>query len=188
MAGEAHPVPSRTRKLSPLAPMVLRCSPWESRTPPASKGRFRFARVRAGPRGDLPARAFFVLSGGPRADLPPVSPGACARAARPRRDRASPQNRAVGPFFCRYARSRRPFCLIGLPLICPWAAAPPSIGLNDEQGPSLPVVSRNGERAAEGVDGHADAAHLKLHGLLARIFRLVRSGVLKGGCFLHGWA
>lgn len=40
MAGEAHPVPSRTRKLSPLAPMVLRCSPWESRTPPASKGRF----------------------------------------------------------------------------------------------------------------------------------------------------
>ena len=39
-----------------------------------------------------------------------------------------------------------------------------------------------------GVDGHADAAHLKLHGLLARIFRLVRSGVLEGGCFLHGWA
>ena len=55
--------------------MVLRCSPWESRTPPASKGRFRFARVRAGPRGDLPARAFFVLSGGPRADLPPSRRG-----------------------------------------------------------------------------------------------------------------
>ncbi len=47
MAGEAHPVPSRTRKLSPLAPMVLRCSPWESRTPPASKGRFSSFR---GPR------------------------------------------------------------------------------------------------------------------------------------------
>ena len=41
MAGEAHPVPSRTRKLSPLAPMVLRISPWESRTPPPNKGRFR---------------------------------------------------------------------------------------------------------------------------------------------------
>ncbi len=33
MAGEAHPVPFRTRKLSPRAPMVLRSSPWESRTP-----------------------------------------------------------------------------------------------------------------------------------------------------------
>lgn len=130
----------------------------------------------------------FLFCRAARERTSPVSPGACARAARPRRDRASPQNRAGRPVFCRYARSRRPSCLIGLPLICPWAAAPPSIGLNDEQGPSLPVVSRNGERAAEGVDGHADAAHLKLHGLLARIFRLVRSGVLKGGCFLHGWA
>ena len=127
MAGEAHPVPSRTRKLSPLAPMVLRCSPWESRTPPASKGRFRFARVRAGPRGGLPARAFFVLSGGPRADLPRLAGGLCSGGA--------------------------PLAPIGLPLICPWAAAPPSIGRNDEKD-----------------DG------------------LVRSGVLEGGCFLHGWA
>lgn len=152
------------------------------------QGAFSFcARARRPARGS-PRAGLFCFVGRPASGPPPVSPGACARAARPRRDRASPQNRAVGPFFCRYARSRRPFCLIGLPLICPWAAAPPSIGLNDEQGPSLPVVSRNGERAAEGVDGHADAAHLKLHGLLARIFRLVRSGVLKGGCFLHGWA
>ena len=71
----------------------------------------------------------------------------------------------------------------------PFPSFPCAVQENDERGPSLPVVSRKGERAAEGgVDGHADAAHLKLHGLLARIFRLVRSGVLEGGCFLHGWA
>ena len=41
MAGEAHPVPFRTRKLSPRAPMVLRRSPWESRTSLTNKGHFR---------------------------------------------------------------------------------------------------------------------------------------------------
>ena len=29
-----HPIPSRTRKLRPVAPMVLRLKPWESRSPP----------------------------------------------------------------------------------------------------------------------------------------------------------
>jgi hypothetical protein len=35
LARGSHPVPSRTRKLSPSAPMVLRLRPWESRSPPA---------------------------------------------------------------------------------------------------------------------------------------------------------
>ena len=48
MAGEAHPVPSRTRKLSPLAPMVLRSSPWESRTSLTNEGH-SVVRGRASP-------------------------------------------------------------------------------------------------------------------------------------------
>ena len=65
MAGEAHPVPSRTRKLSPLAPMVLRCSPWESRTPPASKGRFPIYRPRGRPPAALAAGGLPLRAGGP---------------------------------------------------------------------------------------------------------------------------
>ena len=34
MAGGPHPIPSRTRSLSPLAPMVLRLKAWESRSLP----------------------------------------------------------------------------------------------------------------------------------------------------------
>ena len=34
IAGAKHPIPSRTRKLSALAPMVLRLKTWESRSPP----------------------------------------------------------------------------------------------------------------------------------------------------------
>lgn len=99
MAGEAHPVPSRTRKLSPLAPMVLRCSPWESRTPPASKGRFRFARVRAGPRGEIPARAFFCFVGRPASGPPPSRRGPVL-GRRGRAEIAHPHRTGpVGPFF-----------------------------------------------------------------------------------------
>ena len=47
MAGEAHPVPFRTRKLSPRAPMVLRSSPWESRTSLTNKGHFLVEGLRA---------------------------------------------------------------------------------------------------------------------------------------------
>ena len=47
MAGEAHPVPFRTRKLSPRAPMVLRSSPWESRTSLTNKGHFLVEGPRA---------------------------------------------------------------------------------------------------------------------------------------------
>lgn len=65
MAGEAHPVPSRTRKLSPLAPMVLRCSPWESRTPPASKGRSPFYRPRGRPPAASAAGGLLLCAGGP---------------------------------------------------------------------------------------------------------------------------
>ena len=68
MAGEAHPVPSRTRKLSPLAPMVLRCSPWESRTPPASKGRSPSHVLRPAP--GRPGAGLFCLVGHPgRAEI-----------------------------------------------------------------------------------------------------------------------
>ena len=71
MAGEAHPVPSRTRKLSPLAPMVLRCSPWESRTPPASKGRFPFYRPRGRPPAALAAGGLLFVPRRPLGARPP---------------------------------------------------------------------------------------------------------------------
>ena len=48
LARGSHPVPSRTRKLSPSAPMVLRHQSWESRSPPA---RFRNAPHPSGSRG-----------------------------------------------------------------------------------------------------------------------------------------
>ena len=52
MAGEVHPVPFRTRKLSPLAPMVLRSSPWESRTSLTNEGHSVFrGRVQPGALG-----------------------------------------------------------------------------------------------------------------------------------------
>ncbi len=85
MAGEAHPVPSRTRKLSPLAPMVLRCSPWESRTPPANKGRSPLHALRPAP--GRPGAGLFVLSGGPRADLPRLAGGLCSGGAAAPRSR-----------------------------------------------------------------------------------------------------
>ena len=44
---QAHPVPFRTRKLSPRAPMVLRSSPWESRTSLTNKGHFLVEGPRA---------------------------------------------------------------------------------------------------------------------------------------------
>ena len=112
MAGEAHPVPSRTRKLSPLAPMVLRISPWESRTPPPNKGRFHVkgsARLRAargpvafpgparprapGARRVREARGALPAHPGPArhraARGPPASPpGACRAGPSPSRSRA----------------------------------------------------------------------------------------------------
>ena len=41
MAEGVHPIPFRTRQLSPPAPMVLRCSPWESRTSLNTSNGFR---------------------------------------------------------------------------------------------------------------------------------------------------
>ena len=66
MAGEVHPVPFRTRKLSPLAPMVLRSSPWESRTSLTNEGHLLFS----GPAGSN-RRARFSFGRGPL-----VCPGA----------------------------------------------------------------------------------------------------------------
>ena len=60
MAGEVHPVPFRTRKLSPLAPMVLRSSPWESRTSLTNEGHLLFS----GPAGSN-RRARFSFGRGP---------------------------------------------------------------------------------------------------------------------------
>ena len=60
MAGEVHPVPFRTRKLSPLAPMVLRSSPWESRTSLTNEGHLLFS----GPAGSN-RRARFSFWRGP---------------------------------------------------------------------------------------------------------------------------
>ena len=80
MAGEAHPVPSRTRKLSPLAPMVLRCSPWESRTPPASKGRFPLHVLR--PARVSPRAGLFCFVGRPASGPPPSRRGRCAPRSR----------------------------------------------------------------------------------------------------------
>ena len=63
MAGEAHPVPFRTRKLSPRAPMVLRSSPWESRTSLTNKGHFLVEGPREGPSICWPpSRRVFTLS------------------------------------------------------------------------------------------------------------------------------
>lgn len=119
MAGEAHPVPSRTRKLSPLAPMVLRCSPWESRTPPASKGRFPSHVLRPAP--GRPGAGLFCFCRAARERTSPVSPGACARAALLLLPGASPS---------RLFRSRR-------------SAADRQ---DDGKGRSLPVVSPRGTR------------------------------------------
>ena len=41
MAGGPHPIPSRTRSLSPLAPMVLRLKAWESRSLPGPQSPVR---------------------------------------------------------------------------------------------------------------------------------------------------
>lgn len=77
MAGEVHPVPFRTRKLSPLAPMVLRSSPWESRTSLTNEGHLRAERAPSpgwwrgpplcGPRarGPRPSAGGASLSGAP---------------------------------------------------------------------------------------------------------------------------
>ena len=137
MAGEAHPVPSRTRKLSPLAPMVLRCSPWESRTPPASKGRSPLHMLRPAP------------------GISPRGPFLFCRAARPRRDRASPQNGPPGALFCENARSRRPSSCPARPLLaCLGADAPPLTGrMTGRDGP-FPSFRARAIGPPRGVDGH----------------------------------
>lgn len=65
MAGEVHPVPFRTRKLSPLAPMVLRSSPWESRTSLTNEGHLRAGRAPSPAwwRGPLAFRGTLVVCG-----------------------------------------------------------------------------------------------------------------------------
>lgn len=85
MAGGERPEPSRTRKLSPRAPMVLRSSPWESGSPPSRErhsegvrplGRAPSARIRgttgrASPAG---ARGLPRIGGRPvRAELVQLS-------------------------------------------------------------------------------------------------------------------
>ena len=47
LAEGVHPIPFRTRQLSPPAPMVLRQPPWESRTPLSTSDGFVVSRVPA---------------------------------------------------------------------------------------------------------------------------------------------
>ena len=64
MAGEVHLVPFRTQKLSPRAPMVLRSSPWESRTLLTNKGHLVFRICEISMRASsISARPLFVLFG-----------------------------------------------------------------------------------------------------------------------------
>lgn len=49
MAGGERPEPSRTRKLSPRAPMVLRSSPWESGSPPSRERHSEGSALWGGP-------------------------------------------------------------------------------------------------------------------------------------------
>ena len=78
MAGEAHPVPSRTRKLSPLAPMVLRRKSVGEQGAAVHQGAFSSTCTgRRGPRADTHAGASFLCaragpagSGGLRASAP----------------------------------------------------------------------------------------------------------------------
>ena len=45
-----HPIPSRTRPLSPVAPMVLRLKTWESRSPPDQNEQTSVVRYQNGPK------------------------------------------------------------------------------------------------------------------------------------------
>ena len=45
LAEGVHPIPFRTRQLSPPAPMVLRQPPWESRTPLSTSDGFVVSRA-----------------------------------------------------------------------------------------------------------------------------------------------
>ena len=72
MAGGPHPIPSRTRSLSPLAPMVLRLKAWESRSLPGPQSpviqtcRHIFPLRRFWSRLRPAARIFLADLSGPR--------------------------------------------------------------------------------------------------------------------------
>ena len=60
MARARHPIPSRTRKLRAVAPMVLRLKTWESRSPPNLK---RNTNQRRKPEPDTPRRNRVTTAG-----------------------------------------------------------------------------------------------------------------------------
>lgn len=151
MAGEVHPVPFRTRKLSPLAPMVLRSSPWESRTSLTNEGHLRaegpVTRVVAGPsfsvrgaraRGSRPPAGGASLSGAPLIMSPGLVPG-----------RLAPQRCGVP---CKASNCASPscpmagrFCYLGPYVTLPSANAPWSFGTK-RRAPSMPeALLRDGK-------------------------------------------
>ena len=129
MAGEVHPVPFRTRKLSPLAPMVLRSSPWESRTSLTNEGHLRALRAPSpawwrGPlaygwaRGPRPPAGGASPSGAPAI----VSPGVGLGPVGPPSDAPRRVGRAVAPRHP--ARWRGVLVFLGTCVTPPSASAP----------------------------------------------------------------
>ena len=99
MAGEAHPVPSRTRKLSPLAPMVLRSESVGEQDAAAQQG--AFSMCRAPGRATALAGGLFYVRRSParRARSPAPEPppwGGRRPAAGPGRDARTPRGRSPG--------------------------------------------------------------------------------------------
>ena len=83
--GGDHPVPSRTRQLSPPSPRVLQRKAAGGQGVALAEGAFLFARERPrgrqGPRGDpVPPRALLAFMGYVRAGPLPRSGACCARA------------------------------------------------------------------------------------------------------------
>lgn len=115
--GGDHPVPSRTRQLSPPSPRVLQRKAAGGQGVALAEGAFRFARFRA--RGDVRRRAA-CAGRGPRGDRPcglfafpgPDRVGSCAFAAssaahRRRALAASPGKPSKGPCARGLGRRRR---------------------------------------------------------------------------------
>ena len=79
MAGEVHPVPSRTRKLSPPAPMVLRSQSVGEQDVADQRGAF-LCRRRPGGRAGPPGDVFLASLSPARRRLFVRRPSLCARA------------------------------------------------------------------------------------------------------------
>jgi hypothetical protein len=106
MAGEAHPVPFRTRKLSPRAPMVLRGKPVGEQGAADQRGAFAVRGPGRGQPGRAPSlpRPPFVEVPWRRASPPPR--GAEGRIVLPRALATRPARRCAANLENRILRSR----------------------------------------------------------------------------------